>query len=158
MQEETMKQAILMISVAALLCLGLPVRTILAEGDLTRQQPIDITVRLGNEKNALVFTPAILELKTGKLYRLILVNASPQAHYFSSEGLASAVFTRKAQVNGKDGKPIAEVKGQVRELEVYPGGTAEWWFVPVKAGSFNDLKCTIAGHEAGGMKGKIVIR
>jgi hypothetical protein len=32
----------------------------------------------------------------------------------SSEGLAGAVFTRKAQVNGKDGKPIAEVKGAVR--------------------------------------------
>jgi uncharacterized cupredoxin-like copper-binding protein len=72
--------------------------------------------------------------------------------------LAGAVFTRKAQVNGKDGKPIAEVKGAVREIEVYPGGTAEWWFVPVKAGVFEDLRCTIPGHTEGGMTGKIVIK
>ena len=45
-----------------------------------------------------------------------------------------------------------------RVIEVYPGGTAEWWFVPVKAGEINDLKCTIAGHAEKGMTGKIVIK
>jgi uncharacterized cupredoxin-like copper-binding protein len=142
----------------AAMCFGLLPLTAMAEGDLTKQQPIDVKVQLGNEKDAMVFSPKVIELTTGKLYRLILVNASPQAHYFSSEGLAGAVFTRKAQVNGKDGKPIAEVKGAVREIEVYPGGTAEWWFVPVKAGEINDLKCTIAGHAEKGMTGKIVIK
>jgi uncharacterized cupredoxin-like copper-binding protein len=129
-----------------------------AEGDLTKQKPIELKVKLGTGKNALSFTPNVIELRTGKLYKLVLVNPSPQAHYFSSEGLAQAVFTRKVQVNGKDGKPIAEVKGQVRELEVYPGGTAEWWFVPVKAGEFSDLKCTMPGHVEGGMTGRIVIK
>jgi uncharacterized cupredoxin-like copper-binding protein len=140
------------------MCFGLNPLMTMAEGDLTKQKPIDVKVQLGDEKNALVFSPKVIELATGKLYRLILVNPSPQAHYFSSEGLAGAVFTRKAQVNGKDGKPVAEVKGYVREIEVYPGGTAEWWFVPVKAGEINDLKCTIAGHVEGGMVGKIVIK
>jgi len=45
----------------------------------------------------------------------------------------------------------------VREIEVYPGATAEWWFVPVKAGSLNDLKCTVKGHGEGGMIGTIII-
>jgi uncharacterized cupredoxin-like copper-binding protein len=153
-----MKQLIMLVNLAALLYFGLYPLTAAAEGDLTKQQPIDVKVQLGDEKNSPVFSPKLIELTTGKLYRLILVNPSPEAHYFSSEGLAGAVFTRKAQVNGKDGKPIAEVKGQVREIEVYPGGTAEWWFVPVKAGEINDLKCTIAGHAEKGMIGKIVIK
>ncbi len=54
--------------------------------------------------------------------------------------------------------PIAEIKGSIREIEVYPQGTAEWWFVPVKAGTFNDLKCTIAGHAEAGMVGTVTIR
>lgn len=153
-----MNRIALVFYLAVFFCFGLHPLTAMAEGDLTKQQPIDVKVQLGDEKNAQVFIPKLIELTTGKLYRLILVNPSPEAHYFSSEGLAGAVFTRKAQVNGKDGKPIAEVKGQVREIEVYPGGTAEWWFVPVKAGEINDLKCTIAGHAEKGMIGKIVIK
>lgn len=129
-----------------------------AAGDLTRQDPVEIKVDLGDEKNALRFYPDKIELETGKLYRLILTNPSPQKHYFYSAGMADAVFTRKVQINGADGKAIAEVKGQIREIEVYPGGTAEWWFVPVKTGSFNDLVCTIPGHGAGGMVGSVTIR
>jgi uncharacterized cupredoxin-like copper-binding protein len=72
--------------------------------------------------------------------------------------MSRAVFTRKVQINGGNGKPIAEVKGSIREIEVYPKGTAEWWFVPVKAGNIEDLKCTIRGHAEAGMVGKIVIR
>jgi uncharacterized cupredoxin-like copper-binding protein len=139
-------------------CLALPFASAQAAGDLTQQEPVEIKVALGNEKNVLRFFPETINLETGKLYRLILSNPSPQKHYFSSEGMAQAVFTRKVQVNGVDGKAIAEVKGQVREIEVYPGGTAEWWFVPVKTGSFNDLKCTISGHGEGGMVGSINIR
>ncbi len=127
-------------------------------GDLTQQVPIDVTVQLGDEKDAMRFVPDKLHLETGKLYRLILVNPSPQKHYFSSARLSEAVFTRKVQINGADGKPISEVKGAIREIEVYPKGTAEWWFVPVKAGTFGDLECTIPGHADRGMKGAVVVK
>lgn len=129
-----------------------------AAGDLTSQEPIEITVQLGNDKNAMAFFPDTVNMETGKLYKLILANPSPQKHYFSSEGMAQAVFTRKVQVNGKDGKAIAEVKGSIREIEVYPGGNTEWWLVPVKTGTFNDLKCTIPGHGQAGMVGKVIIK
>lgn len=129
-----------------------------ASGDMTAQSPIEVKVTLGDEKNALRFFPENLTFETGKLYKLVLYNASGMKHYFSSEGLSSSVFTRKAQVLGADGKAIAEVKGMIREIEVYPNGTAEWWFVPVKAGTFNDLKCTIKGHSDGGMVGSISIK
>lgn len=128
-----------------------------AAGDLTAQQPVELRITLGNANDALRFFPGTIELETGKLYRLILENPSSQKHYFSSEGMSRAVFSRKVQVNGPDGKPIAEVKGVIREIEVYPGGNTEWWFVPVKTGEYNDLKCTIAGHAQGGMVGRVII-
>lgn len=130
----------------------------IAAGDLTAQTPIEVKIQLGNKENALRFFPDTIQLETGKLYKIVLHNPSTSAHYFSSEGLSRAVFTRKVQVLDADGKTIAEVKGAVLEIEVYPGGTAEWWFVPVKAVTLTDLKCTVKGHSEGGMVGTITIK
>jgi uncharacterized cupredoxin-like copper-binding protein len=105
-----MPAATMKILIFALL-LAFPLASAEAAGDLTQQEPVEIRVALGNEKDALRFFPEALSLEAGKLYRLILVNPSPQKHYFSSEGMAQSVFTRKVQVNGADGKAIAEVKG-----------------------------------------------
>lgn len=132
--------------------------SLLAAGDMTRQQPVTIKVQLGDSSDAMKFIPANLELETGKLYKLVLHNASSMKHYFSSEGLSRAVYSRKTQVLGPDGKTIAEIKGTIREIEVYPDGTAEWWFIPVQTGQFNDLKCTIKGHAEAGMVGTIIIK
>jgi uncharacterized cupredoxin-like copper-binding protein len=129
-----------------------------AAGDMTEQDPVEVKVQLGDKNNALRFFPAKLELESGKLYKLVLHNASAMAHYFSSEGLSRAVFTRKVQVVSADGKTLSEIKGSVREIEVYPGATAEWWFVPVKAGNLDDLKCTVKGHTEAGMVGAITIK
>ena len=129
-----------------------------ATGDMSAQNPIEVKVQLGDSKNSLRFFPSDLTFETGKLYKLVLQNASGMKHYFSSEGLSRSVFTRKAQVLGNDGKPVAEIKGTIREIGVYPGGTAEWWFVPIKTGTHNDLECTIKGHVGGGMVGTITIK
>jgi len=129
-----------------------------AAGDLTKQEPVEIKVQLGSPADEQRFFPASIELETGKLYRMVLTNPSPQKHYFSSDALAQAVFTRKVQVNDAQGNPVAEVKGMVREIEVYPKGIAEWWFVPVKAGRFGDLKCTVEGHAEKGMLGEITVK
>jgi uncharacterized cupredoxin-like copper-binding protein len=144
----------------ALFCfLGfLAVLPALAAGDLTSQQPVEVTVQLGDEQSALRFFPDRLVLETGKLYKLVLHNKSPQKHYFSSDSFSRAVFTRKVQVRDKDGTSIAEVKGAIREIEVYPGQKAEWWLVPVKSGTFDDLKCTIKDHSEHGMVGSIVVQ
>lgn len=130
----------------------------IAAGDLTAQPPVEIRVQLGTRENVLRFSPDRIELETGKLYKLVLHNPSTTPHYFSSEGLARSVFTRKVQVVGPDGKTIAEVKGSISEVEVFPGGTAEWWFVPVKTGKLHDLRCTVKGHAEAGMVGTIEIK
>jgi len=128
-----------------------------AAGDMTAKTPIEINVQLGDSDNTLRFFPSHLEFETGKLYKLVLSNPSEMSHYFSSEGLARSVFTRKVQVLSSQGKKISEIKGVIRELEIYPGGTAEWWFVPVKTARLDDLKCIIKDHAKAGMVGTIVI-
>lgn len=152
-----MKTTYLVMTFAVIVVLAVS-GTALAAGDLTAQTPVEIKVQLGDKANALRFFPDKIELETGKLYKLVLRNPSAMAHYFSSEILSRSVFTRKVQVLGADGKAIAEVKGAIAEIEVHPGGTAEWWFVPVKTVTVNDLKCTVKGHAEGGMVGTIIIK
>lgn len=129
-----------------------------AAGDLTDQTPIEVTVQLGNEKDTLRFYPNALQFETGKLYKLIIKNPSKQKHYFTSEGLARSVFTRKVQIVSAENKTLVEVKGSISEIEVYPGQTAEWWFVPVKTLQESQLRCSIKGHTEAGMTGTITIK
>jgi uncharacterized cupredoxin-like copper-binding protein len=119
---------------------------------------VEVRVQLGGKDDALRFVPDRIELETGRLYKLVLHIPSPQKHYFSSDAFAGAVYTRKVQVLDKAGATLAEVKGAIREIEVYPGQQAERWLVPVKAGTFDDLKCSIPGHAGQGMTGTIVVR
>jgi uncharacterized cupredoxin-like copper-binding protein len=135
-----------------------------AAGDLSRQTPIEVTVDLGASGKH-EFAPKQLKFETGKLYKLILRNSSNDPHYFTSHAFSQMVFTRKAQVvQQRDGKGVtlAEFKGAIREIEVYPGHAAEWWFVPIAAGRVTDLRCDIKGadgktHAELGMTGEIVI-
>jgi uncharacterized cupredoxin-like copper-binding protein len=150
---------------ALLMALATPA-TGYAAGDLAQQKPVVVTVELGNARNDLVFAPNELTFETGKLYKLVLHNPSSKPHYFTSSGFASRVFTRKVQIvtaPGEAAKTIGEIKGAIREIEVFPGGTVEWWFVPVSTGSLGDLQCTVKDddgklHSEKGMTGKIVIQ
>jgi uncharacterized cupredoxin-like copper-binding protein len=103
-----------------------------AGGNLAGQNPIEVVVELGRPGQH-VFVPSQLRFETGKLYKLVLKNPSTEPHYFTSHGFSQLIFTRKVQVvQEREGKPttLAEFKGAIREIEVYPGQTAEWWFRP----------------------------
>jgi uncharacterized cupredoxin-like copper-binding protein len=149
---------------AALIATAAMVGGVWAAGDLSRQEPIEIKVELG-KPGAHVFVPNRLRFETGKLYKLVLTNPSNDPHYFTSHAFTQLVFTRKVQVTQmRDGKlvTLAEFKGAIREIEVYPGHSAEWWFVPVATGRVTDLQCGIRGsdgktHADHGMVGEIVI-
>ena len=138
----------------------------IAAGDFSKQDPITVQLDLGKDGvEEHKFYPDTLTFETGKLYRLVLHNPSNSKHYFTSLGLASKVWTRKVQVMddlGPGAKQIGEIKGAIREIEVYPGGTTEWWFVPVSTGTLTDLHCHIKEqdgetHAANGMTGTIII-
>ena len=151
-------------ALGASVLLGLVSGAAIAAGDLSRQTPIEVTVDLGAPGKH-EFTPKQLKLETGKLYKLILRNNSNDPHYFTSHAFSQMVWTRKAQVTQqRDGKSVtlAEFKGAMREIEVYPGYSAEWWLVPVSAGRVTDLRCDIKGadgkvHAELGMTGEIII-
>lgn len=142
----------------------LAVTTAHAGGDLSRQEPIEVTVELGKPGQH-GFAPNKLRFETGKLYKLVLRNPSNDPHYFTSHAFSQLIYTRKVQVvQSRDGKmaPLAEFKGAIREIEVYPGQTAEWWFVPIATGRATDLRCGIVAadgksHADHGMVGEIVI-
>jgi uncharacterized cupredoxin-like copper-binding protein len=135
-----------------------------AAGNLAGQQPIEVTVDLGRPGQH-VFEPKQIKFETGKLYKLILRNPSNDPHYFTSHTFSQLIYTRKVQVvQTRDGKPttLAEFKGAIREIEVYPGHAAEWWLVPVATGRVTDLMCGIKdkdgkSHAELGMVGEIVI-
>ncbi|MBE9123953.1 biphenyl 2,3-dioxygenase [Tychonema sp. LEGE 07199] len=145
-------QPTLKIILGLILCLGaiLIPATIANAGDLSRQPITEINVSLGNEAGELKFFPNQLEFESGKRYKLVLKNPSPQKHYFTSKNFADASWTQKVEAGN------VEVKGAIHELELKPGAVAEWLFVPVKSGSYN-LRCTVAGHTEAGMVGKIAI-
>jgi uncharacterized cupredoxin-like copper-binding protein len=124
---------------------------------MTAMKPIEIQVKLGDEKNQLKMYPEKLSFETGKLYKLVISNPSKQKHYFTAEGLSRSVFTRKVQILDSSITKLAELKGSVNEIEVYPNGIAEWWFVPVKTLESSQFHCSIPGHTESGMKGFISI-
>ncbi len=134
-------------------------------GDLSKQKPIEVRVDLGKDGvKDHKFYPEKLTFETGKLYKLVIHNPSDSKHYFTSLGMAAKVWTRKVQVMddlGKGAKQIGEIKGAIREVEVYPGGTTEWFFVPVATGTAG-LTCSIKDkngktHADSGMKGTVTI-
>ena len=133
------------------------------KGDLTRQKPISIEVlSKGISGKFHYYEPSLLKFETGKLYKLKLKNLSDSKHYFTSKEFADSIFTRKIQVN-KDKEKIAEIKGDILEVEIFPNNTLEWWFVPIKTGVFDDLNCKVIdnkinkSHAEMGMRGKIII-
>jgi uncharacterized cupredoxin-like copper-binding protein len=137
-----------------------------AAGDLAQQEPVEVRVELGRAgSDEHRFHPAELTFQTGKLYKLTIHNPSSHPHYFTSATFADKIYTRKAQVvqPADPTKRIAEVKGAIREVEIYPGGVLEWWFVPVAAGTITDLHCHVkdkngVSHADMGMTGTIHIR
>jgi len=151
-------------AIGAAVLLGVVSGAAIAAGDLSKQTPIELTVALGGPGKH-EFTPKQLRLETGKLYKLILRNDSNDPHYFTSHAFSQMVWTRKVQVTQqRDGKSVtlAEFKGAMREIEVYPGQSAEWWLVPIAAGRMADLRCDIKTpdgktHAELGMTGEIII-
>jgi uncharacterized cupredoxin-like copper-binding protein len=114
------------------------------------ESPIEVKVNLGNTAGELRFFPDNFEFDTGKTYKLILTNPSPTKHYFTAKDFADASWTKKVDT-GK-----VEIKGAIHELEIRSDGSAEWVFVPMKAGTF-ELHCSVSGHTEAGMVGKIAI-
>ena len=111
-------------------------------------QVTEVKVSLGNSANELKFFPNNFEFVMGQRYKLLLDNPSSQKHYFTAKDFADASWTQKVEAG--------EVKGAIHELELKPGGEAQWVFVPMKPGKYS-LHCPIPGHTEAGMTGVITV-
>ena len=70
------------------------------------------------------------------------MNKSDSKHYSHNLTFQNLSYTRKVQVLKNDEK-VAEIKGNISEIEVFPNNEVEWWFVPIKTGEFDDLMCLV---------------
>ena len=91
---------------------------------------IEVRVSLGTADEEMKFVPDTLSFERGKYYKLVLHNPSSEDHYFTSDAFATHIFTRKVEVADKSGKTIAEIHGAVNDIELKPGATVEWFFLP----------------------------
>jgi uncharacterized cupredoxin-like copper-binding protein len=121
-----------------------------ATTDLVSQAAIAVTVSLGTATNELTFVPKHLEFVAGKRYTLTLSNPSALKHYFTAKDFADAIWTQNVKAGN------VEVKGAIHDLELKPGAQAIWTFIPIKSGSY-ELHCSVPGHAAAGMVGKLTI-
>jgi len=134
------------------------VPAVYAAGDLSRNNPQEIVLEMGSSGSKMYFKPDHLDLETGKAYKLVLKNTDKIKHEMEAHELVEKIFTRKVEVVDQNDNMIAEIKGNVTEIEVGPGGTVEWFFVPVQTGKNLEMDCAIEGHKAAGMFGTVTIK
>jgi len=118
---------------------------------------IEVKISLGTEDNQMLFIPDTLTFERGKYYKLVLNNPSPDEHYFNSDAFSTHIFTRKVEVMDKTGKTVAEIHGATNGIELKPGATVEWFFLPMTKGKNLKLYCQKKGHAEKGMVGTINI-
>jgi uncharacterized cupredoxin-like copper-binding protein len=144
-------QAVLAFALAWCICGVLrPSDLTLAATPVSKQKPIEMTIDLGTSTGDLQFMPNHLQFRAGKRYQLLLKNPSPLKHYFTAKDFADAIWSQKVDAGN------VEIKGAIHELELRPGTSAAWVFVPIRAGVYT-LRCTVAGHAEAGMTGTLEI-
>jgi uncharacterized cupredoxin-like copper-binding protein len=169
-RSKTMKKQLIITIVAAYAVMAGLAGAQAAES--VKQEPIEVIVQLGTKSGELAITPSELKLQADKLYRLVLNNPSSITHYFSVPQFGSTVRTDKIDVQGGEvirmgvrrlppvirARSVATstLSSEVSEIELRPGGMAQWTFTPLQTGSYK-LGCGAPAHAQAGMEGHILV-
>lgn len=124
---------------------------------VAQPEAVEVRVETGSPGGHLRFVPDKFRFERGKYYKLVIHNPSSMAHYFTSDGLATRVFTGKVEFIDGSGNTVAEVHGDIRDMELLPGATLAWFFYPMTKGKEIRLYCHKEGHAEAGMVGEIEI-
>lgn len=148
-------QHLLVLLMAALLpaCQGLPrhsageLARVVSEADWDRAHDVSIVLRDGG------FEPRELRLQAGRPYRLTLLNAGVNNHYFNADEFLASIAVRKAQVARH-----AEIKAaRFSKFEIFAaGGSMELWFVPLEKGRYR-AHCHLGNHAEMGVEGHLIV-
>ncbi len=151
---------------AMLMLSGAAAATSLASESKESAKTQKLTLSLGQDGDKRrLFHPDHFVLTVGKRYTLVIENPSLEIHEFDAPGLVATAWSSDVKVLddiGPTARPIAKIVGTPAEIEIRPGGSVEWTFVPAVAGSY-DILCDIEDqsgktHTAMGMKGTIVVK
>jgi uncharacterized cupredoxin-like copper-binding protein len=103
------------------------------------------------------FKPSHLKFKTGQAYKIVLKNVDKVKHEVEAHEFAEKVFTRKVEIEDSKGGLVAEIKGNISEVEIGPEQEVQWFIVPVQTGADLEMVCALPGHKEAGMHGLITI-
>ena len=130
-----------------------------AEGDLSRANVIDVVIEMGSKDDGMYLKPDTYEFVTGQAYKLILTNVDEIKHELALNEMGERIFTRKVEITDENSDLVAEIKGTIREVEVGPGKTVEWFIVPVQTTDEPvEITCEIPGHLEAGMRASAMIK
>lgn len=124
---------------------------VLNAGDFVSAADWDAMETVRVELNEFSFSPENLVFEAGKPYKLEVVNAGTEKHYFTAEEFYGAVAFRKAQTSEGEFKAP-----YFKAIEVFPGDQVDLYFVAVIPGKYDSV-CTIEGHAESGMHGRITV-
>jgi uncharacterized cupredoxin-like copper-binding protein len=151
---------------AALVSLALEPMPSQATEDGAQEIAQRVVLTLGREGDRKrLFHPDRLTFEAGKRYTLVIDNPSLEVHEFDAPSFMAAVGSSRVKVLndiGESAYPVAKIVGKPAEIEVFPGSSVEWTFVPGVVGKY-DMLCDIQTqsgktHTEIGMKGIIVVR
>lgn len=147
------KTAWIVLAAVCTLCGG--AASVLAMEELPLGDAIEIEVTLKEYS----FTPDSLAFEMGKLYKLKVHNAGKMRHEFDSPILAASVLTTMVEVVDAQGNIMAAFRGRLVGIELLPGNTVYWWFMPTKPQEKpREFICDEPGHLKRGMHGTFTIR
>jgi len=128
-----------------------------ADGDLSRANVQTVVMEMGSTGGKMYFKPDHLNFKTGQAYKIVLKNVDKVKHELEANEFIDRIYTRKVEIEDHEGNLVAEIKGNIREIEVGPGAEVEWFIVPVQTGAKLAMTCALPGHREAGMHGLITI-
>ena len=129
-----------------------------AAGDMSRADPQEIVIEMGTSGDKMYFKPDHLDLETGNAYKIVLKNVDEIKHEFAGHEFIEKLFTRKIEIADPSGGLVAEIKGNIREIEVGPKREVEWFIVPIQTGEDIPMECELPGHKEAGMVGTVTIK
>ena len=151
--------------VIAALCASLAVPMGAQAAATIERGPIEVVLRFGSATDGFELSPNMLQLETGKPYKLVITNPSSTTHYITAPEFAAAVSTRKVEITGGNVERKRFLRTKlgiprrlpvIGEIELRAGGKAEWYFTGNDAGRF-PIECGIPAHAQAGMVGEIIV-
>jgi len=112
----------------------------------------DVSIRLATGRGNLVIQPGEFNLKSGELYRFVIVNDSGVSHSISAPEFAGKVLTSGLMKSpaSSDLTSMSIESGMVMR----PGEKMEWYLMPVTEGTYK-FGCGNVVHAAAGMEATI---